>query len=73
MPMVAAHAVRDRSILVASAACVVFALLLLGLTPSATPITMLVAAKSALMIGLLGLRRAAGLADSAEREDDDGD
>ena len=62
MAMTAATPLRDRSIVAASALCMLCSLLFLGIMPAGTPITMLVAAKSAMMIALLGLRAAARLA-----------
>ena len=61
MAMTAATPLRDRSIVAASALCMLCSLLFLGIMPEGTPITMLVAAKSAMMVALLGLRAAARL------------
>lgn len=65
---IAASRLRDRSILVASAFFALCSLLFLLLTPAGTPMLMLVAAKSAMMIALIGLRFAAGMSDEAETE-----
>ena len=76
MAMTAATPLRDRFIVAASALCMLCSLLFLGIMPAGTPITMLVAAKSAMMIALLGLRAAAKLAvgdeDMNEEEVHDG-
>jgi len=71
---IAATRVRDRVILLASAGCMICSLLFLLLVPAGTPATMLVAAKSAMMIALLGLRAASGFSneDAAEEERVDG-
>jgi hypothetical protein len=61
MAMTAATPLRDRSIVAASALCMLCSLLFLGIMPEGTPITMLVAAKSAMMVALLGLRAGARL------------
>lgn len=66
---IAATRVRDRIILLASAVCMLCSILFLLLMPAGTPVTMLVAAKSAMMIALLGLRAASGVADEEEQPD----
>lgn len=70
---IAATRVRDRIILLASAGCMLCSLLFLLLVPVGTPATMLVAAKSAMMIALLGLRAASGFSDDETTQEEPSD
>jgi hypothetical protein len=63
MAMIVATRLRDRSMVLASAACMLCSLLFLAVMAAGTPVTMLVAAKSAMMVALLGLRAAARSSD----------